>query len=109
MTIPTVQCESAHQLKCQPPHFEHLLDGRRRFDVRKNDRDFKVGDVIKFREFVPKMQAAQFGQDDEYYTGRNLFMRVRYILNPRPDHDPDFGLAPDFIALDLEPVHLAET
>jgi len=108
MTIPAVECESAHQLKCWPPGYEHLLDGRRRFDVRKNDRMFKVGDVIKFREFVPKMHAAKFGQDNEYYTGRNFFMRVRYILNPRPDRDPDCGLVSGYVALDLEMIDVVE-
>jgi hypothetical protein len=99
---------SEHELKVWPPHFEHLLDGRKRFEVRKNDRRFKVGDAIKFREFVPKMHAAAQGQDGEYYTGRNLWMRVRYVLNPRPDRDPDCGLVAGYVVLDLEPINLAE-
>ena len=101
--------ETAHELKIWPPHFEHLLDGRRRFDARLNDRRFKVGDVIKFREFVPKERAAHTGQGDEYYTGRNLWMRVRYVLNPNPLRDPDCGLVAGYVVLDLEPVNLAET
>jgi ribosomal protein S17 len=98
---------SDHELKIWPPYFEHLLTGRKRFDVRKNDRYFKVGDTIKFRELVPKDKAANFGQSDEDYTGRNLYMRVRYVLSPRPDRDPDCGLVAGYVVLDLEHIDLA--
>jgi hypothetical protein len=97
-----------HELKIWPPFFEHLADGRKRFDVRFNDRKFKIGDAIKFREYIPKQRAANFGQDDAYYTGRNLWMRVRYVLDPRPDRDPDCGLVAGYVVLDLEPINSAE-
>jgi len=93
-----------HELKIWPPFFEHLHAGRKRFEVRLNDRRFKVGDLIKFREYVPK----EHGYAEDYYTGRNLWMRVRYILDPRPDRDPDCGLVAGYVVLDLEPINLAE-
>jgi len=93
-----------HELKVWPPYFEHLLDGRKRFEVRRNDRDFHVGDEIKFREWVPK----QHGHVEDYYTGRNYWMRIRYILNARPGRDPDFGVVPGFVVLDLEPINLSD-
>lgn len=93
--------DAAHELKIWPPFFEHLLDGRKRFEVRYNDRKFKVGDTIKFREFVPKHHAG----NEDYYTGRNLWMRVRYILDPRPDRDPDCGLVAGYVVLDLEHIN----
>lgn len=100
---------SAHELKIWPPHFEHLLDGRKRFEVRKNDRRFAVGDVIKFREYVPKEHAAKHGEAEAYYTGRTHSMRVRYVLDPRPDRDPDCGLVAGYVVLDLASADLAET
>jgi Domain of unknown function (DUF3850) len=95
---------SAHELKIWPPYFEHLLDGRKRFDVRLNDRRFRIGDEIKFREFVPKQHAAQHGQGDAYYTGRNIWMRVRYVIDLRLDRDPDCGLVAGYVVLNLEPI-----
>lgn len=95
--------EKTHELKIWPPHFEHLLDGRKRFDVRDNDRKFKIGDEIKFREWVPKSHGYS---DGDYYTGRNLWMRVNYILNPRPDRDPDCGLVPGYVVLGLEHINV---
>ena len=82
-----------HELKCWQPFFGHLLDGSKRFDVRFNDRHFRVGDQIKFREWLP---------DERCYTGQTLLMRVRYILNPRPDRDPDCGLVAGYVVLDVE-------
>lgn len=42
-----------HELKTLPHHFAAIQDGSRRFDVRFNDRDFKVGDSLLLREFAP--------------------------------------------------------
>jgi hypothetical protein len=97
--------DTVHELKIWPPFFEHILDGRKRFDVRKNDRDFRVGDTIKLREYVPREHGFADGNE---YTGRNLYMRIRYILDPRPDRDPDCGLVAGYVVLDLEPINTAE-
>jgi hypothetical protein len=95
----------AHSLKVWPPYFEHLLDGRKRFDVRFNDRHFKVGDGILFHEYVP---ADQGKSRTDYFTGRKLLMRIRYIFKPRPDIDADRGLVPGYVVLDLERIPNAE-
>lgn len=94
-----------HELKCWPPHFGHLLDGRKRFEVRLNDRNFRVGDTIKFREWLHSRGG---WHDDAHYTGRNLWMRVRYVLNPRPDFDPVCGLLAGYVVLDVEPINEVE-
>jgi len=91
----------SHELKVWPPFFEHLLDGRKKFEVRRNDRKFAIGDEIKFREWVP----TNHGHGESYYTGRNIWMRVTYILDPRPGRDPDCGLVPGFVVLGLEPIN----
>jgi hypothetical protein len=42
-----------HDLKSWPLPFMRVRDGVKRFEVRKNDRNFKSGDVVLLREFVP--------------------------------------------------------
>jgi len=77
-----------HELKTWKNFFDAILDGRKPFDVRKNDRDFKVGDIIIFREWnTIKVD----------YTGRECKRRVTYILF-------GFGLMPDCVALGLEKI-----
>lgn len=42
-----------HDLKCWPEYFEPLLDGRKTFEIRKNDRPFAVGDTLYLKECNP--------------------------------------------------------
>lgn len=37
-----------HSIKIQQPYLRHILDGKKTFEVRKNDRDYQVGDIIYF-------------------------------------------------------------
>jgi ASC-1-like (ASCH) protein len=37
-----------HKLKIKQCYLIHILDGQKTFEVRKNDRDFQVGDKIRF-------------------------------------------------------------
>ncbi len=60
-----------HALKEHPQHFEDVLEGRKLFEVRKNDRDFRVGDLLALNEY------------DIYsgFSGRCCLVYVDYILN----------------------------
>lgn len=62
--------EAFHQLKCHPEYFEAVRSGLKTFEIRYNDRDFKVGDGIRLREFNPTVKK---------YTGQDLFVKITYI------------------------------
>lgn len=66
-----------HELKTLPEYFQAVWDGSKTFEVRKNDRDFQVGDMLVLLEWDPIK--------DEW-TGSGVCKRVTYILN-----------APDFV------------
>lgn len=59
-----------HDLKTWPEPFEAMWCGDKRHEIRKTDRDFRVGDVLRLLEFVP---------DERIFTGRELLVRVKYI------------------------------
>lgn len=42
-----------HRLKSWPPFFNALVAGERMHELRRNDRDFVVGDLLELHEFDP--------------------------------------------------------
>lgn len=41
---------TVHQIKLQSPYIDAVYSGKKTFEIRKNDRGYKVGDMI---EFIP--------------------------------------------------------
>jgi ParB family chromosome partitioning protein len=62
-------------LKTWPEYYEPISTGAKTFEIRKHDRDFKVGDILKLEEFEPTVQA---------YTGRAMYFIISYILAVQP-------------------------
>lgn len=60
-----------HDLKCWPEFFAAVRDGFKPFEVRKNDRDFRVGDTLRLWEFDPKL---------DIHTGMYCHRLVTYAL-----------------------------
>lgn len=62
--------DALHDLKTSPEYFEAVWRGEKRFEIRKDDRNFQVGDTLYLREYDPWA---------EQYTGRTRRMRVTYL------------------------------
>jgi len=77
---------TTHDLKCWPPYFEDIVTGRKNFECRAADRDYKAGDLLRLREFDP----------EKGYTGRELTERVTYVL-----HGNQFGIEPGHVVMSL--------
>lgn len=43
----------AHILKCHPHFFAAIVEGRKTFEIRRNDRNYCVGDTFTLREYDP--------------------------------------------------------
>ena len=81
-----------HELKVWPEYFTALLDGRKTFELRKDDRGFGVGHVLDLREFSP---------GDETYTGRSVRKKISYISYGDNADTNRWGLQPGFAILGL--------
>jgi hypothetical protein len=55
--------EPIYELRCWPEHFKAISEGRKTFDVRRDDRGFKVGDVVTFHAWDPSSGAYVAGED----------------------------------------------
>lgn len=64
-----------HELKIWPAYFAAVLDGRKTFEVRKNDRGFNAGDTVYMREFDPAVSV-----EIHRYTGMSIRFRIGYVL-----------------------------
>lgn len=68
---------ATHRLKTWPEYFSAVLSGAKRFELRPNDRDFAVGDVLVLQEFAPDATHGNGGT----FTGRSADYRVTYVLD----------------------------
>lgn len=66
---------TVHDLKIWPQYFQPVVERVKTFEVRENDRGFKVGDILNLREWDQTI-----GEEGNY-TGRSIEARVLYILN----------------------------
>lgn len=69
------ECAKMHELKIKPQYFEAVDRGEKRFELRKNDRNYHVGEFINLCEY-----------DNGRYTGRNIVYRISYILKDCPEY-----------------------
>lgn len=60
-----------HYLKTEQDYFKSIQDGRKKFELRKNDRDFKVFDSIVLNEVVNGIETGLVSDK----------MQIKYILH----------------------------
>lgn len=78
-----------HKLKCVQPFFSQMKDGEKKFDLRKNDREFNVGDILIQEEYDPE-DALDPESKDKGYTGKAFAVRVDYMLEDYPGLDAGY-------------------
>ena len=72
-----------HELKIEVEYFKLVLNGIKKFEIRKNDRGFRVGDLLILKEY-----------DTGIYTGREINVWVTYIT--------DYKQQPDYVVLGID-------
>jgi hypothetical protein len=96
-----------HELKTWPKYFKAVQKGEKTFELRKNDRDFKKGDILILREFVPCKICGGCGRaifdvpdfdnccekPHGKYTGKVIGVEITYIM------DDGFGLRKEYVAM----------
>lgn len=61
--------QKVHQIRLAKPYFDDVANGIKTFELRKNDRGYKKGDILEMMEFA-----------DGKNTGRMVKVLVTYIL-----------------------------
>lgn len=76
-----------HELKTWPEYFKEVVRGAKNFEVRKDDRNFSIGDTLILREWNPST---------ENYTGVITNKKITYIMS-----GGRFGIEEGYVILSL--------
>ena len=71
MVISTSQ--ATHNLKTLPPYYDASAAGLKTFEIRLDDRNYRIGDILHLQEW-----------SGNAYTGRSHCKQVTYILRDKP-------------------------
>lgn len=90
----TMEMESrVHRLRSSPQYFQAILDGRKRHELRRTDREFNVGDILELVEHDLSTREL---------TGRSVRVRITYITSEEePCALSAEALAPGFCLLSV--------
>jgi uncharacterized protein DUF3850 len=76
-----------HKLRVYPEFFAALESGAKPFEVRKDDRNFKVGD---------RLQLDEWDHATQRYTCASLYRQITYRLD-----GGQFGIEPGYCVLGI--------
>lgn len=74
------------QLKIWCKSFEAILDGTKTFEVRENDHDYQIHDILLLREYSPI---------ELKYSGRECMVQITYIQT-------EFGLPDGIVCMSVK-------
>ena len=89
-----------HELKTDPEVFDAVSRGEKKFEIRKDDRGFEVGDTLILRKTLHTGLEMAAGAP-LCYEGDPLHLCVSYILR-----GPIYGLADGWVIMSIEPKYL---
>lgn len=78
-----------HKLKTLTPYFENVVNGRKSAELRLNDRDYQVGDIVLLEDY---------DLERKVYRGPTIEKQITHILFGCP------GLEPGYCVLSLDEV-----
>jgi hypothetical protein len=83
-----------HELKTDPEVFQAVINFKKTYEIRFNDRDFKIGDYLLLKETVSTGEAMKLGFEPLQYTGRECLVKISHIL-----HGPIYGLKEGWVIM----------
>lgn len=97
-----------HELKIKEEYFNAVIRGEKTFELRKNDRNYQVGDLIHFVEFSNKAKYFDYAKNKiatkqvtrEFEENPNNLFEITYILKDVTE----YGLDKDYCILGIKKI-----
>lgn len=78
-----------HKLKCVQPYFNDIVNGKKKFEVRKDDRGYKVGDRLDLFVGSHEIVENEFGR-------LHVHVWVTYLM-----YGGNFGVQSGYVVLGI--------
>ena len=89
-----------HELKIKHEYLVEVATGVKTFVLRKNDRNYQVGDLIHFVDIKDTKQNDKC--DCDIYIDKNTLYKITYILKDVPQ----YGLDKDYCILAIKKMEI---
>lgn len=76
-----------HSIKIYPQYYKDVMLGLKKFEIRKNDRNYQERDILFLNEYDPETKK---------FTGNSVKIRITYVLHEAP------GLMAGYVILQME-------
>ena len=95
-----------HNLKLQRKYADRIIDGQKTFEVRLNDRDYQVGDIIIFTtvENDSSEEPVTHKINDKEYEITYVHTNYGMDMDYKEDKDTRVCYEYDFVVLGIKPV-----
>jgi len=84
-----------HELKTDHDVFEESWRGKKKWEIRFNDRNYQVGDWIRLNETAYTGEEMKAGKPLEY-TGREITFEIEFIFR-----GPQYGLKDGWVIMSV--------
>lgn len=92
-----------HELKIKTTYYSEVAKGNKTFELRKNDRDYQVGDLIHFVNTKGEEIKWTY-QDGNLVSGQYNLYQITYVLKDVPE----YGLDKDYCILGIKKMKFEE-
>ena len=86
------------QLKSLTENYDALVAGDKKASLRLNDRNYKIGDIVEFREYDPQSDS---------YSGRSFIAKITDVSNVSKQigyypENKDVEISKELVVLSIE-------
>ena len=89
--------QTEHTVKCWPEYYDAIERGEKPFDVRRDDRDYQRGDILRLQKY--KIGYGYFTDPKGgRFSTQEIRREITYVLT-----GGQFGIEPGYVVLGLKP------